>query len=629
MNDPNVPYRVLARKYRPENFDDLIGQDAMVRTLSNGFASGRIAQAYMLTGVRGVGKTTTARILARALNFADDKTDGPQITLDRLGEHCQAIMEGRHVDVIEMDAASHTGIDDIRDIIESVQYAPALARYKVYIIDEVHMLSRNAFNGLLKTLEEPPAHLKFIFATTEIRKVPVTVLSRCQRFDLRRIEAQTLSAHLEKICGLEKVEAEDEALGMIARAAEGSVRDALSMLDQVIAHAGSANAGSANAGDDGDTKIIAEDVRNMLGLADRSRVIDLFEQIMAGDIGTALDELKDQYDKGADPYVVLSDLADFIHAVTRMKYADGNQGAAAISSMSEVEAKRGREFAEKLSVRVLGRAWQILLKGLDDVRGAERPLGAADMLLVQLTHAVDLPPHEELLKMAKPGTGTDQAGSKHKENDNTSNGPDDGDKLTGLQSGKAATLPSEPQMNVGAAPGGDGPLSAATRHKPEAGIEQNDRPQLELKNFEDLIGLADEKRDLKIKTYLHRNVRFIAIRPGHFEFNQIGDPPRDSVQRLQKFLEAHTNMRWTLAISQDEGLPSIAEIEQAEQEHRLERARANPIVEAILKRFEGARIVDVRIQSEPDDNGIGYDDALPDPEADSGDEGLGGFFEEK
>ncbi|MEP2746518.1 DNA polymerase III subunit gamma/tau, partial [Bauldia litoralis] len=347
-------YRVLARKYRPESFDDLIGQEPMVRTLTNAFDTGRIAQAYMLTGVRGVGKTTTARILARALNYAvPGKVDRPTIQMDELGEHCAAIMEGRHIDVIEMDAASHTGIDDIREIIEASRYKPAVARYKVYIIDEVHMLSKAAFNGLLKTLEEPPEHVKFVFATTEIRKVPVTVLSRCQRFDLRRIEAGRLIDLMRGIVGKEGVEIEDEALVMLARAAEGSARDSLSLLDQAIAHANG--------------KVEAAVVRSMLGLADRALVIDLFGDLMSGEIADALTRLKNLYDIGADPAVVLEDLAAFTHLATRLKLAPE---AAADDSLTEEEKTRGVAFAEKLSLRVLARTWQMLLKGIDETCAA-------------------------------------------------------------------------------------------------------------------------------------------------------------------------------------------------------------------------------------------------------------------
>ena len=376
-------YRVLARKYRPATFADLIGQDAMVRTISNAFETGRIPQAWILTGVRGVGKTTTARILARALNYelADGSVTGPTIDMPVLGVHCQAIMESRHLDVIEMDAASHNGVDDVRQINDAIRYAPVSARYKIYILDEVHMLSGAAFNALLKTLEEPPPHAKFVFATTEIRKVPITVLSRCQRFDLRRIDAGLLVQHLQGIAAKETITAEPEALALIARAAEGSVRDALSLFDQAIAHAAG--------------PVRGEDVRQMLGLADRTRVIDLFEALMRADLARALHELRDQYDAGADPAMVLGDLAEFTHFVTRIKVVPG---LADDVSLTEAERTRGRAFAAKLSMRVLARTWQMLLKGLEEVAAAGRPLAAAEMVLVRIAYAADLPTPDEAIR---------------------------------------------------------------------------------------------------------------------------------------------------------------------------------------------------------------------------------------
>jgi len=394
-------YRVLARKYRPATFEDLIGQDAMVRTLSNAFETGRIPQAWILTGVRGVGKTTTARILARALNFELPGGDGgPTIRMPTLGVHCRAIMESRHVDVIEMDAASHNGVDDVRQINDAIRYAPVTARYKVYILDEVHMLTGPAFNALLKTLEEPPPHAKFVFATTEIRKVPVTVLSRCQRFDLRRVEAAALVRHLEAIAAREGIAAEAEALALIARAAEGSVRDALSLLDQAIAHAG----GSSR------RVVGADDVRQMLGLADRSRVIDLFEALMRGDPARALNELRDQYDSGADPAVVLADLAEFTHFVTRVKIVPA---VADDVSLAEVERSRGRAFAASLSMRVLSRAWQMLFRGIPDVQAAAKPIAAAEMILVRIAYAADLPTPDEVIRSLSqadtPAAGGGQA----------------------------------------------------------------------------------------------------------------------------------------------------------------------------------------------------------------------------
>src|ERR1700761_4291141 len=384
-------YRVLARKYRPASFEDLIGQDAVVRTVSNAFETGRIPQAWILTGVRGVGKTTTARILARALNYElpDGSVKGPTIHMPVHGLHCQAIMESRHMDVLEMDAASHTGVDDVRQINDSVLYAPASARYKVYIIDEVHMLSTAAFNAFLKTLEEPPEHAKFVFATTEIRKVPVTVLSRCQRFDLRRVEADVLMKHLANIAARESVEIEPEALGIIARAAEGSVRDSLSLLAQAIAHAAG--------------PVRAEEVRQMLGLADRTRVIDLFESLVRGDIASAFKEFREQYDTGADPVVVLSDLAEFVNFVTRVKIVPATAENVAFG---ETERKRARDFAAKISMRVLSRMWQMLLKGTTEVRDATRPAAAAEMVLVRIAYVADMPTPDEASRILEQSGDT-------------------------------------------------------------------------------------------------------------------------------------------------------------------------------------------------------------------------------
>jgi DNA polymerase-3 subunit gamma/tau len=378
----NQSYQVLARKYRPETFADLVGQDAMVRTLKNAFAADRIAQAFIMTGIRGTGKTTTARIIAKGMNcIGPDGQGGP--TTDPCGvcEHCSAIIEGRHVDVMEMDAASRTGVDDIREIIDSVHYRAASARYKIYIIDEVHMLSTNAFNALLKTLEEPPAHVKFIFATTEIRKVPVTVLSRCQRFDLRRIEPEVMIALMRKIASAEAAEITDDALALITRAAEGSARDATSLLDQAISH--------------GAGETTADQVRAMLGLADRGRVLDLFEAIMRGDASAALSELGAQYSDGADPMAIMRDLAEITHWISVVKITPD---AADDPTISPDERARGATLSEQLAMRVLTRMWQMLLKALDEVAQAPNSMMAAEMAIIRLTHVADLPSPEELIK---------------------------------------------------------------------------------------------------------------------------------------------------------------------------------------------------------------------------------------
>jgi DNA polymerase III subunit gamma/tau len=594
MTDPvqkqTAPYSVLARKYRPSNFADLIGQAPMVTTLTNAFRTGRIAQAYMLTGVRGVGKTTTARILARALNYQRGDINAPTIDMHEEGEHCRAIQEGRHVDVIEMDAASHTGIDDIRDIIESVQYAPAIARYKVYIIDEVHMLSRNAFNGLLKTLEEPPAHLKFIFATTEIRKVPVTVLSRCQRFDLRRIDAAMLAEHLKKIVAAEGMQAEDDAIALIARAAEGSVRDALSILDQALSH----NAGMVD----------AASVRAMLGLADRARIIDLFEQIMRGDITAALNELKAQYDIGADPAIVMTDLADFIHFVTRLKYVPQ---AADDVSLSQVERERGVMFAGDLSVRVLGRAWQILIKGINEIQASERPLAAADMVLVRMTHAANLPGPEELVRDLQQGDNRAvlQSGREQAVRSN----PQPAHERPDAPATQRQQMPGQAFGQGSTAIGGGG--QAARSVPVPAAPDIGEKPGLVLNNFEDLVLLTEERRDIKMRTLLRRNVRLVSFADGRMEVNLYGNPPRDFLNELGQKLLEWTGRRWTVVVSREGGQPTLEESEQAESGALADAARNDPTVQAIMHQFSGARIVDVKLRAEeplaPTQTGIEVD----------------------
>ncbi len=568
-------YRVLARKYRPQSFADLIGQEAMVRTLTNAFATGRLPQAWILTGVRGVGKTTTARILARALNYelADGSIAGPTIEMPGLGLHCQAIIDSRHVDVIEMDAASHNGVDDVRQINEAVRYAPVTARNKVYILDEVHMLSGAAFNALLKTLEEPPPHVKFVFATTEIRKVPVTVLSRCQRFDLRRVEGANLVTHLQGIAAKEGVTSDTDALALIARAAEGSVRDSLSLLDQAIAHAGQ---GAAN------TLVLrAEDVRQMLGLADRARVIDLFEALMRGDMGATLKELRDQYDFGADPAVVLGDLAEFTHFVTRVKIVPS---VADDVSLTEVERVRGRGFAAALSMRVLSRTWQMLLKGLSEVQTAARPIAAAEMVLVRIAYVADLPTPDDVIRSLGDGASP--------------SAPRQGNGGAPRASPSAPTAAASPGPRMMASQGGaraaPSPMREPTARLAEPAQDIATEPVLNIARFEDLIALAAEKRDLVVRTALERDVRLVRFEDGKLEIAFEPGASKSLVSDLARKISTWTGKRWMVAVSSESGAPTLRSLQDAQRAELRAGAEADPLVQAVLNRFPGAKIVEVR-----------------------------------
>jgi DNA polymerase-3 subunit gamma/tau len=554
------PYRVLARKYRPATFADLIGQEAMVRTVSNAFETDRIPQAWILTGVRGVGKTTTARILARALNYElpDGSVTRPTVNMPTLGIHCQAIMDSRHIDVLEMDAASHNGVEDVRQINDAIRYAPVSARYKVYILDEVHMLTPQAFNALLKTLEEPPPHAKFIFATTEIRKVPITILSRCQRFDLRRVDAGVLIKHLERVALSEQVEVEPQALALIARAAEGSVRDSLSLLDQAIAHA----AGSVQ----------AEHVRTMLGLADRARIIDLFESIMRGDIAAALAELRSQYETGADPAVVLSDLAEFTHFVTRVKIVPsvGDDPA-----FIETERSRGRVLAERLSMRVLSRTWQMLLKGIAEVNAAGRPLAAAEMILVRIAYAADLPTPDEVIRSlnGKDTQQRQQSGSVAATDRNSFSTP--------------ASQAQPAKERAGSA------VAARAAPAAEAGAERKPEP-LVCQRFEDLIALAAAKRDIGVKLALERDVRLVRCEDGRLEVALEPGAAKSLINDLaRKFLQ-WSNRPWIVVVSAEQGEPTIRSQNDARKAELKTGVRSDPLVQAVLARFPGAEIVDVR-----------------------------------
>jgi DNA polymerase-3 subunit gamma/tau len=558
------PYRVLARKYRPSNFTGLIGQEALVRTLRNAFASGRIAHAFMLTGVRGVGKTTTARIIARALNCVgpDGKRKLPTIDPCGVCEPCRAIAESRFVDVQEMDAASRTGIDDIREIIEGTRYAPAAARYKVYIIDEVHMLSKQAFNGLLKTLEEPPPHVKFVFATTEIRKVPVTVLSRCQRFDLRRIETEVLAAHLADIAGKERIAIEPAALSLIARAAEGSVRDGLSLLDQAIAHHA----------DESSDAIGGEAVRDMLGLADRGRVLDLFEKLIGGEIPLALAEFKSLYDNGAEPLVVMQDLLETTHFLTRVKVAPGAEG---FFDGGSSEAARAVTMAGKLSVPALTRAWQMLLKGLIEVRDASNPYPAAEMALVRLGYAADLPPTERLVRS--------------------------------LRDSEPTAAPQTPPPRGPSGPGGAPRAQSAALASPELKARHEEEPapalcapRLEIRKLEDIVALAKDRTARLLATQLETNVHLVSLERGRIQFRPNAQAPSSLATDLAQRLREWTGERWIVTLASEGGAPTIAEQRIAADRAKKDAVSQEPFVRAVLDAFPGAEIVAVREREIPD-----------------------------
>ena len=537
-------YRVLARKYRPQRFEDLIGQEAMVRTIANSFTVNRLHQAYIFTGVRGTGKTTTARILARALNYSvPGKIDRPSVDMPELGVHCQAIMDSRHVDVIEMDAASHTGVDDVREIIENARYRPVSARTKVYIIDEVHMLSKQAFNALLKTLEEPPEHVKFLFATTEIEKVPITVRSRCIRFDLKRIKSGLMIRHLEKICDLEGVSAEPEALAVIARVAEGSVRDALSLLDQGIAYGGPGG-------------VTALAVRDMLGLSDRGETVTLFERAMKGEIAEALELTRALYHAGADPADILLELAEVCHYVTQVKIAPEAPDDATIG---ESQREKGREFARRLSIGALTRAWQILLKGFDDVNNSPRPLASAEMALIRLAYAADLPTPEEALR--KLAEATDYAPPL---------------PPTGSPPGGASAAAE--RVSAGSAPAPAKPPASPVR----------------LARFEDVVALARARRDIQLVQALERDVRLDRFEQGSIAFSLIDGASPGLAQTLAKRLQEWTGERWMVALAPGSTAPTLREVQSAREAERTTGAAAHPVVRKVLERFKGARIVEVR-----------------------------------
>ncbi len=551
-----APYVVLARKYRPSSFADLIGQDAMVTTLRNAFATDRIAQGYMLTGVRGVGKTTTARILSRALNYEAEGFAKPTFDMPAYGRHCAEIMEGRHPDVLEMDAASNTGVDNIREIIESARYKPMIARYKVYLIDEVHMLSKGAFNALLKTLEEPPGHVKFIFATTEVRKVPLTVLSRCQRFDLRRVDVPVLAEHFHKIVANEGGEAEDDALALIARAAEGSVRDGLSLLDQALAM--------------GAGKVDAQRVRDMLGLADRGRIFDLLEKLLGGAAADALGVFAGLHRDGAEPAQVLGDLAEAVHIATRAKTL-GSAG----EGLSAEERRRASALSERLSMGILARTWQMLLKGLEEVARAPNQAAAAEMVLIRLAFTADLPTPADIIDAL--GGPPQRAGAKPAASDRIEKRP-------------AVTAIAAPVDALEAAPDEDA--------LPEDDIGQVEPAAVALpilRTFADVVAGAGERREAKLKVHLEEHVSLVRFDPaGSIELHLLPGAPKELANELREKLNAWTGKRWMVAVSKTPGEHPIGEVARRRAAAEIDDLKKHPSVAAVLQQFPDAEITQVR-----------------------------------
>lgn len=551
MSEKSSPYKVLARKYRPESFAELRGQDTMVRILKNAFAADRIAHSFILTGIRGTGKTTTARIIAKGLNcIGVDGTGKP--TTDPCGkcENCIAIIEGRHVDVIEMDAASQTGVGDIREIIDSVHYSTTSARYKIYIIDEVHMLSTSAFNALLKTLEEPPLHVKFIFATTEIRKVPVTVLSRCQRFDLKRVEPEILITHLKSIANREQVKISEAAISIIVRASEGSVRDAMSMMDQAIAH--------------GAEETSVEQVREMIGLADRSRILDLFSLIMEGNALSALNELSAQYAAGADPIVILKDLAEVTHWISVVKISPNTSEDPTITTD---ERDRGLKFSNQLSMRSLTRMWQMLLKVLEEISFAPNSMMAAEMAIIRLTHVSELPSPDELIrKLEKNSYPEVRTGDVKKKSDNKS------------------TITSSIVSST----------NGAAIAKVKEIIED---PLQQFKTFEDVVSLIRFNRDMKLLVETENYLRLVKYQPGRIEFQLTPEASSDIPSRLAKKLKSWTGENWGVTIVNKGGGPTIAEKRDASKQNLHLKVMEHPMVKSVLENFPGSNIHEVHIQN--------------------------------
>ncbi len=563
-------YRVLARKYRPARFEELIGQEAMVRTLTNAIRTGRLAHAFMLTGVRGVGKTTTARIIARALNcVGPDATGGPTVSPCGQCQHCTSIAEDRHVDVIEMDAASRTSVEDIRELIEGVRYRPVMARYKVYIVDEVHMLSRSAFNALLKTLEEPPQHVKFIFATTEIRKVPVTVLSRCQRFDLRRVEAEVLAGHFAAIAAKEGAAIEPAAAQLIARAADGSVRDGLSLLDQAIAP--------------GDGTVTEAEVRAMLGLADRTQAFDLFEAAMRGDAPSALASFASLYAAGADPALVLQDLLELAHWVTRVKLAPS---AAEDPTVPEAERVRGRDLARQLSMPVLARAWQMLLKGLSETQIAPHPGQAAEMVLVRLAYVADLPSPADLVRKVTAGTPASGPAPA----------PAAGERQPIRSAEPIAAAPRGAPAAEASMSGRGTALAARPQPRPGAIAEAREtlQPLPQPDSFTAVAQLFADQREAILHAHIRNNLHLVRFDIGRIEVRPTEHAPPTLANRMGEFLTKWTGRRWVVSVSREEGAQTLSQAAAREAERVLSEAALHPLVKAALETFPGAAIEAVR-----------------------------------
>jgi DNA polymerase III subunit gamma/tau len=570
---PGTPYVVLARKYRPATFDDLIGQDAMVTTLKNAFATDRIAQGYMLTGVRGVGKTTTARILARALNYEREGVDKPTFDMPEFGRHCAEIMEGRHPDVLEMDAASNTSVDNMREIIESARYRPLIARYKVYLIDEVHMLSKSAFNALLKTLEEPPQHVKFIFATTEVRKVPVTVLSRCQRFDLRRVDVPVLVQHFQGIVAKEGGRVQDEeGLALIARAAQGSVRDGLSLLDQALAM--------------GSGAIMAASVRAMLGLADRGRIFDLVERLLAGTASEALELFAQLHRDGAEPLQILGDLAEAVHTATRAKVLGAE---AAGEGLSAEERRRAAHLGGRLSMPLLARAWQVLLKGLEEAAEAPNLTAAAEMVLIRLAYTADLPPPDAIIKalggaaVGTPNARGPSAASAH---------------IAPAGASARASEASVAQLKVGVDEAADAEVTddgleeeAESDSDEDADIDGAAAAFPVVRTFPEVVDLAGARREPKLKYHLEEHASLVRFDPaGSIELHLLPGAPKELGNELREKLNAWTGKRWVVALNNTPGERPLGQIQREREAAELREARNHPAVAAVLQQFPGAEI---------------------------------------